>query len=190
MSKPLRLRVFALKKLRQAGRPRYLSFASQAIQREVQRHHVHAWLAEQAEVTATRVLLNEFAQFFFGNSARLGDARDLDFRVRRRNVRVKAAGGFRHGVGGNHIINRRVRCDIVIRAVGSDVRGDVGDEIRRSWTKIAAAGTRGVKTVRARRRRARMKVLRAGEILREQRRAANRAGFVHEQTAAGLVRKQ
>ena len=35
-----------------------------------------------------------------------------------------------------------------------------------------------------------MKILRAREILREQRRAANRAGFVHEQTAAGLVRKQ
>ena len=35
-----------------------------------------------------------------------------------------------------------------------------------------------------------MKILRAGEILREQRRAAHRAGFVHEQAAVGLVRKQ
>src|SRR5271170_7399678 len=35
-----------------------------------------------------------------------------------------------------------------------------------------------------------MKILRARKILREQRRAANRAGFVHEQTAVGLMRKK
>jgi hypothetical protein len=35
-----------------------------------------------------------------------------------------------------------------------------------------------------------MKKPRAGEILREQCRAANRVGFVHEQAAIGLIRKK
>src|SRR5882724_5411109 len=101
-------------------------------------------------------------------------------------MRVKAAGRSSHGVGGNNHVRRK----IIFRAITGDVLRDVRDKIGRSRSKIAAAGTCRVKTVRACRRGTRMKVLRAREILREQRRAANRAGFVHEEAASSLMRKQ
>ena len=81
------------------------------------RHHVHARLAKHAEVAAACVLLDEFANAVFGNSARLGHARNLDFRVRHADVRVEAAGGCRHGVGGH----RRVCREAVVGTVGGDV---------------------------------------------------------------------
>ena len=54
------------------------------------------------------VLLNEFAHTVIGKATRLGDPRDLDFRVRRRNVRIESAAGSRHGIGGNNCIRRQI----------------------------------------------------------------------------------
>ena len=171
------------------------SFACQAVEREVQGHHVHARLAKNTEVATAGVLFHEFANAIFGNPARPGHTRDLQLRVGHADVRVETTAGSGHGVGGH----RRVGRQIVVGTVGGDVLCDVGDEIGRSRTQIAAAGMSRIIIVRthrrcwvacARRRWTRMKILRAGEILCQQRRRAHGTGFIHQQTAIGLVREQ
>ena len=59
-----------------------------------------------------------FAHFFFAQPARFGDARSLEFGVAQADVRVKAAAGSGHGIGGNGSFRRKT----ILCAIGGDMR--------------------------------------------------------------------
>ena len=59
------------------------------VESEVQLENVDARLAEQAEVAACDVLLDELADLRFAEAARLGDARRLKIRVVGRDVGIE-----------------------------------------------------------------------------------------------------
>jgi hypothetical protein len=62
-----------------------------SIQRQVQAQHVHAWIAQDAEVGGVSVLLDERAHFFEVQAAGLGDAVGLKAGVLGADMGVEAA---------------------------------------------------------------------------------------------------
>jgi hypothetical protein len=61
------------------------------VERQLQAQHVHARLAEDAEVGGVGVLLYEFAHLFDAQAAGLGDAVGLEAGVLGTDMRVEAA---------------------------------------------------------------------------------------------------
>ena len=160
-------------------------FASQRVQREVQRHDIDPRFAEKAEVTTTSVCLYELAYVVFVQAADFGHARDLQFSIRHADVRVQTAAGCGHGVGRYG----RIRGHAVIGTVSCYICCNIVHQVRRGWPQVAAAGTGRVIAVATCRRWTGMKIFLTGEILAEQFRAAHRAGLVQHEAAVGLVWK-
>ena len=104
-----------------------------AIQRQVERQHVDARLAEEAEGAALDVLVDELAHAIFRHVARLRDARHLEQRGLRRDVRIEAAAGRGHQIDRDR--RRRV---LLLQLV--DVALDPLDQRLVGRAEIRAAG--------------------------------------------------
>src|SRR5262245_25018735 len=66
-------------------------FSRHSVEREIERQHVHAGLAEKSERAAFGMLIHELAQAIFGHIAGLGNPGHLEQGGLRRDVRVEAA---------------------------------------------------------------------------------------------------
>src|SRR3981189_2812814 len=75
-----------------------ISTSRSAIERQVKRQHIDPWLAQQAQGAALDVLVHELAHAIFRHVARFRNARHLEKRSRRRDVRVETATRRRHQV--------------------------------------------------------------------------------------------
>ena len=84
---------------RPEARPRLLR--CRLVERQIERQHVHARLAEQAEEAALGVLADELAHAIFRHVARLRNTRHLEQRGLRRDVRIEAAARRRHQIDRN-----------------------------------------------------------------------------------------
>ena len=76
-----------------------MSLRPQGVESHIETHHVDVRLTDQAEKASFDRLRDEIANLRLRQATRLGDARHLEERGRRRDVRVEAAGGRRDEVG-------------------------------------------------------------------------------------------
>src|SRR5215475_15030316 len=72
-----------------------------AIERQVQRQHVHPRLAQEAEGARLDMLLDELPHAIFRQIAGFRNSGDLEKRRGRRNVRIEAAAGGRDQIDGD-----------------------------------------------------------------------------------------
>ena len=74
------------------------------IESEVQSQDIYARFTENAELSAFRVLPDEFPHVVLRHSPRCSDPWHLKFRCRRRDVRIEAAAGGSDEIDGNILV--------------------------------------------------------------------------------------
>src|SRR5205085_664315 len=141
-------------------------------------------LAEEAELPALNMLGQNGGDLRLRNATRGGDARHLQSRVRRRDVRIESRGRRGDHVRWNLPLYRAIDLDDALHGLGNHRVGELG--VRGAFVRTTR---RGRIVAAARRGRARMEVFWACERLTDQC-AAHHTPIYSHQRAVGLSWKE